>query len=124
VKQFRKYETAISSAFGPILRGNEYIPVVYVESLGHCGSEYLWHAAIKPSSLPGSSIVPSLLEEDSLYIVLGVGMPGGVEDLVDSMDGVLRLTIPYDAGIVKSSKASWLLKAAASDVRSGAGVSV
>jgi hypothetical protein len=103
VKQFRKYETAISSALGPILRGNEDIPVVYVELLGHCCSEYLWHAAIKASPSPASSIVPSLLEEDSLCIVLGVGMPGGVEDLVDSMDGVLRLPIPYAAGIVESS---------------------
>lgn len=50
--------------------------------------------------------MPSLLEEDSLCIVLGVGMPGGVEDLVDSMDGVLRLPIPYAAGIVESSGAS------------------
>jgi hypothetical protein len=51
-------------------------------------------------------MVPSLLEEDSLCIVLGVGMPSGVEDLVDSSDGVFRLPMPYAAGILEFSRTS------------------
>jgi hypothetical protein len=47
--------------------------------------------------------VPSLLEEDSLCIVLGVGMPIGVDALVNSSDGVFRLVIPNVAGTVDSS---------------------
>ena len=68
--------------------------------------------------------MPSLLEEDSLCIVLGVGMPNGVEDLVDSNDGVFRLPIPYAADIWESSGPPWLFEASASHTRSGAGVAV